>query len=87
MPQQPMNQQARTQTDALMEQATQETTTAHRPWYQLSKVGRMCLGTYTILLALFGALAWLCWLLETSVPKKSANDGSTGSFSLQFMHQ
>jgi hypothetical protein len=29
----------------------------------------------------------LCWLLETSVPKKSANDGSTGSFSLQFMHQ
>jgi hypothetical protein len=29
----------------------------------------------------------LCWLLETSVPKKSANGGSTGSFSLQFMHQ
>jgi hypothetical protein len=31
--------------------------------------------------------AWyrLCWLLGTSIPKKSANDGSTGSFSLQFM--
>ena len=29
----------------------------------------------------------LCWLLSISVPKKSANDGSTGSFSLQFMHR
>ena len=29
----------------------------------------------------------LCWLLSISVPKKSAKDGSTGSFSLQFMHQ
>jgi hypothetical protein len=29
----------------------------------------------------------LCWLLSISVPKKSANDGSTVSFSLQFLHQ
>ena len=29
----------------------------------------------------------LCWLLSISVPKKNANDGSTGSFSLQFMKQ
>ena len=28
---------------------------------------------------------YLCWLLSISVPKKNVNDGSTGSFSLQFM--
>ena len=32
-------------------------------------------------------VARLCWLLSISVPKKSANDGSTDSFSLQFLHQ
>jgi len=29
----------------------------------------------------------LCWLLRISVPKKSAHDGSTSSFSWQSMHQ
>ena len=29
----------------------------------------------------------LCWLLSISVPKKSAKDGSTGSFSWQSTHQ
>jgi hypothetical protein len=29
----------------------------------------------------------VCWLLSISVPKKSANDGSTDSFSLPFLHQ
>jgi hypothetical protein len=34
-----------------------------------------------------GGEEYLCWLHSISVPKKNAHDGSTDSFSLQFLHQ
>jgi membrane-associated phospholipid phosphatase len=40
------------------EEARQEVTEAHRPWYQIVKWGRILIAVYAILFVLFGLLAW-----------------------------
>jgi undecaprenyl-diphosphatase len=44
--------------DNLLESAQQEVRIAHRPWYQINRVGLTFLGVYALLLLLFTLLAW-----------------------------
>src|SRR5260370_468519 len=50
---------------SVVKEAEQEVAASRRPWYNLSRIARLLLGVYTLLLLLFGALAW--WVHSHSV--------------------
>jgi membrane-associated phospholipid phosphatase len=50
---------------SVVKEAEQEVAASRRPWYYLSRIARLLLGVYTLLLLLFGALAW--WVHSHSV--------------------